>query len=52
VTRLKLKAVSDVQVSKIDWSESAPVSMPPVQQRSVAAPAMAEPTPEPVRGLW
>jgi len=48
ISRLKLKAVSDVKVSKIDWSQSAPVSLPPAQTRPVA-PA---PAPAPVRGLW
>jgi hypothetical protein len=57
ITRLKLKAVSDVQVSKIDWSETSAVSLPAVETRSapapaMAKPAMAEPTSGPVRGLW
>ena len=55
ISRLKLKAVSDVKVSKIDWSETAPVNLPPAQPRAVVRPAPAPasaPAPAPVRGLW
>jgi hypothetical protein len=48
ISRLKLKAVSDVQVSKIDWGSSTVVPVPPVQPRTVPA---SVPQP-PVRGLW
>lgn len=52
ISRLKLKAVSDVRVSKIDWGSSTVVTVPPVQSRRAVAAPVAAPVAQPVRGLW
>lgn len=49
LTRLKLKAVPKVEQVAIDWTQSEPVSLPPVQPSTVQAPV---PAPEPIRGMW
>jgi hypothetical protein len=50
ITRLNLKAVSDVEKVSIDWGTSQPVALPPVQPSTVQAPV---PAPEqPIRGMW
>lgn len=49
MSRLELKTVPVVQEVSIDWGESKPVALPPVEPRTVAAPA---PAPEPIRGMW
>jgi hypothetical protein len=49
ISRLKLKAVPTVEKVSIDWGQSQPVALPPVQPSTVQAPA---PQPEPIRGMW
>ena len=51
ITRLKLKAIPQVQKVSIDWGSSQPVSLPPVQPSTAQVPAPAA-APAPIRGMW
>jgi hypothetical protein len=53
ISRLNLKDVNEVQRSTIDWGENRqPVSLPPLQERTVeVTPPEAEVNP-PVPGMW
>jgi len=53
ISRLNLKSVPAAETASIQWEETKPVSLPPVQERSVAAPTPApEAAPAPIRGMW
>ena len=48
ITRLNLEEVPEVEKVSIDWGESEPVALPPVQPST----AVVAPVPEPIPGLW